>query len=272
VRAEGFGYTGHVLGAVQPRVSAAIALGSSVRLFAATGSYQKPPAMTLWSQLGAASAPLIASWQSSAGVEWQITQALSAQLTGYFNQLRNDVVLSLAGDGYLRANGRIYGGELFVRHRPFRNFQGMLSYSLSRSERFIDHQWVLSEVDQTHSLTLSASYVFASGVRLAGRFRLSSGAPYSPVLYGVLGQAGVYYPVTGPVPRTARLPPFHQLDVRIDKTWTFDLFRLTAYLDVMNAYMNRVPSGVEYDATYTRSKIDTMLFPILPLLGVMAEF
>ena len=50
-----------------------------------------------------------------------------------------------------------------------------------------------------------------------------------------------------------RLPAFHQLDVRIDKTWYFRRWTLGVYLDIQNAYNYKayVQAGLmpERDAT-----------------------
>ena len=65
-------------------------------------------------------------------------------------------------------------------------------------------------------------------------------------------------------------PAFHRLDVRIDKTWDFKAWKLTAYLDLQNAYFRQNPEGRMYNYNYSRSDAVKGL-PILPILGVRGE-
>ena len=83
--------------------------------------------------------------------------------------------------------------------------------------------------------------------------------------------ADSYVAISGPV-NSARLPAFHQLDLRVDKTWIKDLWRFTLYLDVQNAYNNL--QNVEfqnYSYNFQQNQPITGL-PILPSLGLKAEF
>jgi hypothetical protein len=68
-----------------------------------------------------------------------------------------------------------------------------------------------------------------------------------------------------------RLPPFHQLDVRLDKRWILDNWVLTAYLDVQNVYNHANPEGYSYNFDSTDRKVRQGL-PIIPVLGLRGEF
>jgi hypothetical protein len=97
-----------------------------------------------------------------------------------------------------------------------------------------------------------------------------SGSPFAPVRSAVFdAQSGVYVPIYGP--RDQRLATFHQLDVRVDKTWTFDVWKLNLYLDIQNAYNRGNQEGTSYNYDFTRSQPLTGL-PILPILGARAEW
>ena len=61
------------------------------------------------------------------------------------------------------------------------------------------------------------------------------------------------------------------LDVRLDRTFTFDLFEVTPYLEVLNAYYAKTPEQLVYDYRY-RTKEPIGGLPILPMLGVKGEF
>ena len=67
------------------------------------------------------------------------------------------------------------------------------------------------------------------------------------------------------------LPPFHQLDLRIDKTWIFNNWMFTAYLDLQNAYNRANPEGYSYNFDSSEKRIRSGL-PIIPIIGVKGEF
>ena len=71
--------------------------------------------------------------------------------------------------------------------------------------------------------------------------------------------------------RSQRRPLFHQLDLRLEKTWTFQRWRLVAYLDVQNVYNAENPEATIYDFRYERSAQLPGL-PILPSLGLRGSF
>ena len=64
-----------------------------------------------------------------------------------------------------------------------------------------------------------------------------------------------------------RLSTFHALDLRVDRTWTYDRWRLSAYLDVQNVYNRGNQEGWEYRFDFGERAPLTGL-PILPIAGV----
>ena len=82
--------------------------------------------------------------------------------------------------------------------------------------------------------------------------------------------AGTYSPVQSSDRNSGRLPDFHQLDVRADKTWDFDAWTLTAYLDVQNVYSRQNVEAVSYNYNFSETSTIAGL-PILPILGVRGE-
>jgi len=159
-----------------------------------------------------------------------------------------------------------------LRWKPVKRFFGWVAYTLSRSTRHNGpgQPERLFEYDQTHVLTLLGSYDLGRGWQVGGRFRYVSGNPYTPCLGGVLqAGAGVYACQSGPL-LSARLPPFHELDLRVDKTWKFEHWKLTTYLDVQNVYNRANPEGVLYNFNYTTTRYQSGL-PILPSLGIRGE-
>jgi hypothetical protein len=75
---------------------------------------------------------------------------------------------------------------------------------------------------------------------------------------------------TRPVLERFRRP--QQLDLRVDKTWTFQNFKLGAYLDLINAYNRSNPDFIEYNYDKTQKRPVSGSLPIVPSLGVRGEF
>jgi TonB family protein len=169
--------------------------------------------------------------------------------------------------------GRIYGGEIFVRKQLGGSLFGWVSYTLSRSERKADARapWTRFDLDQTHILTLIGVVALPRGWQFGARFRVVSGNPYTPVVGSVYDPGDdAYIPVQG-AKNSERVAAFHQLDLRVDKRWTFRRFRLTTYLDVLNAYNQQNPELAIYSYDYARRSTVPSL-PIIPSLGLEAEF
>jgi TonB family protein len=204
------------------------------------------------------------------GVEQEITRQAELSVDGFYKSLDRLVVQGAGNSG----DGRAYGLEWLLRYKPDGRFFGWLAYTLSRSERRDGpgQPLRLFEFDQTHVLTLLGSYKLGRGWQVGGRFRLVSGNLYTPSRYGFFdANAGAYVATDDSPPFAARLPLFHQLDLRVDKTWDFKNWRLSMYLDLQNAYNYRAAEGTSYNYNYTQVSYADGL-PILPSLGVRGDF
>jgi len=169
--------------------------------------------------------------------------------------------------------GRVYGAEFLLRKELTDRLFGWISYTLSKSERQNGpgQPWRLADYDQTHNVTAVISYKLPRGWQIGGRFRFISGNVYTPVLGSrYLASSDSYVAIYG-VTNSARLPPFSQLDIRVDKTWTFDHWTLNVFLDLLNAYNHRSLDGVAYSYDYAHREFVQGL-PIFPSIGVKGEF
>lgn len=218
------------------------------------------------------------------GVEQDFTRNLDLSLEGFFKDLEKIIgadaaeTTSASGVKYVnRGDGRTYGLELLLkwtRRKPDDRFFGWVAYTLSRAERRTDPTQPLTLYfwDQTHILTLLGSYRLGRGWEVGARFRYVSGHMYTPSLGGVVDfDAGAYQAIQQFPLNQARLPAFHQLDVRIDKVWNFKSWALAAYLDVQNVYNRQNPEGIGYNYNYTQSQVISGV-PILPVIGLRGEF
>ncbi|HYV45533.1 MAG TPA: energy transducer TonB [Myxococcaceae bacterium] len=285
-RIEQYRVSGQWRFAADPRLMLRQELGPAdhrTTLKASIGLYhQAPDAAALLPGTGNPNLGLEAAFQTSAGVEQKITDTINVDVTGFYNR-RFDLVSRTAdtvtaGDGTIqRLNfdnsllGRSYGVEVFLRRELTSNFFGWIAYTLSWSEQKPKNQgWGWTGFDQRHILTLVAQYKFGNGWELGGRFRLSTGIPTGVYddstfdadsnSYRAIGQAGA-----------AREPTFHQLDLRVDRAFVFDLWTLGLYLDVQNVYNASNQELSFYDYRFRTQQVVPGL-PILPTLGVKGTF
>jgi TonB family protein len=204
------------------------------------------------------------------GGEQEITRNIEVSSEAFYRQYDGVIVQGEGNTG----EGRAYGLETLLRYKPDSRFFGFLAYTLSRSVRrdAPDEPERLFQFDQTHILTAIGSYRLGRGWEVGLRFRLISGNLRTPRTYGFFdATSGAYVPGLSFPPYSARNPMFHQLDLRIDKSWILaEGVRLSAYLDLYNAYNQGNVEGVNYNYNSTLSSYATGI-PILPSLGMRLE-
>ena len=204
------------------------------------------------------------------GTEQDITRNVDVSVDTFYKQLDYLVTERVGNVG----TGDVVGLEVLLRYRPDDRFFGWLAYTLSRSERrdAPNTPIHLSPFDQTHILTVLGSYRLGHGWEAGARFRLVSGNPYTGNTYGFYDEnGGSYLPLLAYPQDSSRLPIFHQLDVRIDKTWEYSNGRkIGLYLDVQNVYNQGNVEGVSYNYNDTLHSYVTGL-PLIPSFGVRGE-
>ena len=219
----------------------------------------------------------------SLGVEQQITDDIEVGLEGFYKDISRLPVSSdkiVERDGQLvpeRYNndglGQVYGLEFMLKHKPTDRFFGWISYTLMQSSR-VDHPGEdkrLFDFDQTHILTIVGSLVLGRGWEAGIRFRLVSGNPITPIAGAAYdADSDIYWPMRGKT-NSDRLPMFHQLDVRIDKSWKFKYLKFGVYIDVQNVYNHSNVEAYDYNYDYSQRVYFTGL-PILPSLGLKLEY
>ncbi|HEY3352452.1 MAG TPA: TonB family protein [Polyangia bacterium] len=267
----------HTFTRLEPRLSARYALTKRLTAKGAVGLYHQPPDQTtLLRAFGNPTLGPLAAWHGVAGFEAHLTSRLVLDVQGFYKGLSDLVVRGERPTDPALENaglGRVYGGELLLRQELTRRFFGWIAYTLSRSERrdHPDTPWRRFQFDQTHILTAVASCKIGGGWQLGARFRLVTGTPYTLITSSYFdSNTGNFRPLFGPL-YGARLDTFQQLDVRVDKTFTFDHFRLGFYLDLMNAYNHANPEGYAYNFDF-RQRRPVASLPILPVVGIRGDF
>jgi hypothetical protein len=270
---------------IDPRLRGALRIADRTTLKAGVGLYSQAatPAETDV-VFGNPALAAERSLHTSLGVAQELPRDANVEATFFYKNLWDVITPSerilLRPDGSAaperlanHGRGRIYGLELLARKDLRENLFGWLSYTLMRSEvrPAPGEPWQLFDFDQTHILTVIASYRLPWGWQVGARYRLVSGNPTTRVSDGVLdASSGEEIPLYGKV-NGGRLPPFHQLDFRIDKTWSLRLVRVTFYVDIQNAYNAENPEFVNYAYDYSEKTYITSL-PTTPSLGTRIQF
>jgi len=221
--------------------------------------------------------------QASTAVSRELGELWFAQLSAW-TRLRDNA------DGFRRtADGTTevitstwstaYGLEVLVRRRLGKKLWGWIGYTLARVEDRVLDRVPLSRApnvwpnafDQRHNLVFLASYRLPRRVRIGGRFRLVSGSPFTDIA-GVVWVPPRDTPLAAAGPRNgSRFPTFHQLDLRVDKSWLLRRMEIGAYIDVQNVYNHLNPEAFIYSVDYTR-RVDAVGLPIFPSLGFRIDY
>jgi len=203
------------------------------------------------------------AWQAALGVEAALPARLELDATTYLQRsvltdIRDpDLGDPLIEDFLIRRDALAYGAELMIRRPASARLHGWLSYSLSRSLRAFEGGVVgASDWDQRHTLNLVLGYRVGR-YNLGSRFHLHTGRPVKIT--------------NSRPPEFARLPPFYQLDLRIDRRFVFDRFVMDLYCELVNTTLTRQVTGLRLtDRGQAQEGAGFRI--VLPSLGLRAEF
>jgi TonB family protein len=273
------GYT-RINFAFDPRIQITLKPSKKLTVNAAAGIYHQPPdPEDLSAVFGNPTLGLEEAEHFSGGFNYKLTGTLTFEAVGFYKLLhdlvsRNEsptppLAQALTQDGI----GRVYGGQVLLRQELWHGFFGWVTYSAIRSERkdHPDQSYRLFDFDQTHVLGVLASYAFGHGWEAGARFRYTTGFPRTPVtgaFYDV--RDDVYQPTFG-AHNSIRIPPFYQLDMRLEKQISFQRYKLSLFVDVQNVTNRRNPEEFIYNFDFTRR--DTIAgLPTLAVLGARLDF
>lgn len=275
VRADGCSYTGrtgNLLRQLSPRFSVSYALDEQWSLNGNIGRYYQLPAYTTLGYANeegillnkATKTGYIGSNHYVAGVEYRPGRTTKITLEGFYKtydhypvSLSDSIALANKGTDYVAVGdeavtpageGRAYGVELMLRTQEFYGIVASAAYTWYVSEfkemdgrlRATRH-YIPSSWDNRHIFSLTATRRVGKSWDLGLKWRYVAGGPYTP--YDVETSSRVeawdarhqpYYDYS--LFNTGRLPAFHQLDVRVDKSFFFRKWSLILYADIQNIY------------------------------------
>ena len=287
---------GHL--SLNPRFSLSRVLGEGWRVKLAGGSYRQYLQLVssegfsggdLWLPLDETVEPG-RSYQGVAGLEWEPSSRYRLSLETYYTDLANLVVLDEereenyepeTSEDVFKTGGTGYatGVELFAEKRGGR-LTGWLGYTLGWTRRAFPDidggQTFPPKYDRRHDVSLTAAYRLDRWTWTAN-FSYGTGQAYTPpaARYTLRDPAS-----DRPIDRllaarrnTARLLPYHRLDVGM--RWAFGLFGADVefYLQIFNAYNRRNEWFVQYDPEdATEQPIVVKMLPIVPTFGFDFRF
>jgi len=192
------------------------------------------------------------------------------------------------------SKGNAYGLEFLGRVKEYKGINAVITYTFVRSE-FTDKTgaYIPSSWDNRHLLTITATRTFKKNWDLGLKWRYIGGAPYTPwdmersAIKTAWDAQGIGYPDYSKF-NEERLMAFHQLDLRVDKSWYYNKWSLMLYFDIQNAYnfksdqpdyllraedVNGTPITDPNDPTkYLLRTLKNSSGTVLPTLGIMIEF
>ncbi|WP_434422668.1 TonB-dependent receptor [Nannocystis pusilla] len=213
--------------------------------------------------------------QLSANIHVDITGTLGFDGTVFYRHVRDNLPRLASNPTAPDIVTETYGVEAMLRHDLTARLFGWVAYTFMRSSLgYADWRPVRPDLpadfDQRHNLVLLLGYKLPRRWTIAGRFRVVTGLPYTPRVGAQIEEGLGIRPLDGPV-NSARLPVFHQLDIRIDRTWIYKRATVAAYLDVQNLYNRQNPEGVLYNYDFSAQRA-VVGVPILPVLGVRVTY
>lgn len=232
------------------------------------------------------------SWQVVGGTEWEPSTARSFSIEGYYTWLRNlvqiDNTTSADAEGrttedLFLTGGRGYatGVELFAQQRTG-PVTGWVGYTLGWTRR----RWAEvnqgksfpPKYDRRHDLKVVMDYKrdkWSYGVNFifgTGQAFTPAGARYiiTNPGSGELPEDGVILPADK---NSARLLPFHRMDVSVTRKGHFLIWNAEYFLQIFNLYNRKNEWFIQYDTKNPETKPEiTHQLPIIPTLGVNFEF
>ncbi|MDR3677143.1 MAG: TonB-dependent receptor [Acidobacteriota bacterium] len=175
-------------------------------------------------------------------------------------------------DNALRGYAR--GMEIFLQRHSANRLTGWISYSLGYS-RMRDGEALISfpaDQDQRHTVNVYLGYRLRPTVNLSVKSIYGSGMP----IPGFYSHQGTPYYYLSSDRNALREKAYESTDVRVNKAWAFDRWKLTLYAEAVNILNRTNPRYESFRGYNTTSGTLNLGFvnmlPILPSAGVVLEF
>ncbi len=295
---------------ISPRISTSYSLTRGFSLNANVGIYYQMPPQTALSyqddniyvnsDLGYMNVK-----QATIGVDWRKGKEVFASAEFFYKgyaelpiSVNDNIPLADQGTDYgtigneefvQSGSGRAYGAEFMLRwQKPGKlAIVGSLTLFSSEYRTSKDADYRPSAWDSRAILNASGTYYLPRGWSIGAKLSATGGSPYTPydadasaliIAWDISGQPAYNYDLYN----AARLDPYAQLDLRVDKMFYFDKWVLGLYLDIQNASMSTftqqdipVSTGVvdpDDASRYVMKYLSNVSDTVLPTFGITAQF
>jgi len=287
---------------VSPWLNIEWKLAGTARVVAGAGSHRQAPAFAhVFGQNGTTPLTPEVARHFDAAFEHTIGRGIRWRLGGYVREERDAIDLV---DGYFRIvdgaivapvsppsygnilDGRASGLEVSVHRTAQTGVSGWIAYSLGQLE-YTDQrtgETFAGTFHERHNVTANATWRTSNRTSITTKFRASSNFPI-PGYYReeeeTFGGGGFLGPLTMKTYYLAeqrnelRLPVYSRLDLRANRTYTWDRRRLTVFVEVTNIYNRRHQRYAGGDVNGRTGRVTGLmedLFPVLPSAGLLVEF
>lgn len=235
------------------------------------------------------------------GLEYLINKSSRITLEGFWKQyanypvsLRDQVSLANKGGGFevlgsepvvSNGDGRTYGAELLFQQKFTGNFYGIAAFTVYKSEftNGIIEEYSPSVWDNNLLISLLGGYKLGKNWEVSARYRYLGKTPFAPV--DEARTLADYPAVIRDFTRIGEqeLDPFSQVDIRVDKKWSFNNWSLDVFLEIQNALAQASPEEPQFGLA--RDLDGTLIVPqelvqvnldteatVLPSIGLVVNF
>jgi outer membrane receptor protein involved in Fe transport len=277
---------------LMPRASLAFSPLANTRLTVAFGQYaQFPTFRQLFGQFGNANLKAERATHYTIQAEQLLNDKTRVRVEAYDREDRNGIYSAdseyrlvngvTAGPGvripldaiHLQNDLRGYarGVEVFLERRSVNKLSGWISYGYGVA-RYRDAATNLSfdgDFDQRHTFNVYTTYRVRPTLNVSTKFRYGSNFPAAGFLL-VNGESASLSDQRN----QSRIPAYRRLDLRTNKAFNFDRWKLTLYAEVLNVLGRKnLRYEISVDTVNRRLSFDTAtMFPRLPIAGLRVEF
>src|SRR5262249_10543607 len=140
---------------------------------------------------------------------------------------------SNAYDGYSR------GLAVILQRRSANRLTGWVGYTLgfNRQRDLTTGTWFDSDTDIRHALNVYGSYRFRPSINLSARFSYASGPPIPG--YFIVSDFTTQDSTVVDTRNSSRLLSYQRLDLRLNKSFVHEKWKMTLYAEAINATNRR---------------------------------
>lgn len=226
------------------------------------------------------------------GIEHQFNESWFWKIEGYYKDLSNLVVSRANTDFYSGlstedynalprytndAEGEAWGFEFFTNKTLSDDWYGWLSiaYSETKRKNLITGESFKYAYDQPWIVNLVSNYQLNQHWQIGFKWRYQSGQLITPIIGAEdandTDNPDLFNPIYADL-NSKRLPDYHRLDVRADRSFKYDNWQMDLYFEVLNLYGQENVVGYDYkNADYSERENQTDL-PTIPAVGIKAIF